>query len=363
MESSVADQDREDTQLAALAASITPRSLRLPPPPPPSGRLAPPPSRLPAPPSRSASLPPPPPSRRAVSAPPPPPSRAVASAPPPPPSRAVASVPPPPSRTLSVPPPPPSRALSAPPPPPSRRALISTPPSRQEVIVAASSVEVAPDVQAETRETMPPSMPPSLAPMAYPSSLPSAAPAAFGARGWIALLAATFVAGACVVGAVIVRSSGSSGSVVAAAALQPTPEAKVERVAEVTRAAEPVAVAATQGATPPSAGATFDADALDVGSLPSSAPKTPARAGKGATSAPAVAAAPAAAGAGAKGTINVSSNVPANVVIDGRPLGPTPKSVRLGPGRHTVVLVGPSGRRVQVVDVPPGGSKSVGARF
>jgi hypothetical protein len=54
---------------------------------------------------------------------------------------------------------------------------------------------------------------------------------------------------------------------------------------------------------------------------------------------------------------------PANVAIDGRPLGMTPKIVRLSPGSHRVALIGPGGRRSQTVNVGAGQTASVSVKF
>jgi hypothetical protein len=74
-------------------------------------------------------------------------------------------------------------------------------------------------------------------------------------------------------------------------------------------------------------------------------------------------ASPAVAPAGGKGTLSISANTPVNVVVDGRPLGKAPQSVRVAAGKHTVMFAGEQGRRVQVVDVGPGETKAVAAKF
>ena len=65
----------------------------------------------------------------------------------------------------------------------------------------------------------------------------------------------------------------------------------------------------------------------------------------------------------AKGIINISATPPAFVAVNGRPLGKTPKTVRVSPGIYTVVLASDEGRRVTTVDVEPGATKSVSAKF
>lgn len=64
-----------------------------------------------------------------------------------------------------------------------------------------------------------------------------------------------------------------------------------------------------------------------------------------------------------KAMLSISSNPPANVVVDGRPIGQSPKLVRLSPGTHTVVFVGSEGRRVQTVQVGAGQTKNVAVSF
>lgn len=64
-----------------------------------------------------------------------------------------------------------------------------------------------------------------------------------------------------------------------------------------------------------------------------------------------------------KGIINISADPPANIIVDGRPLGMTPKSVRVSAGAHTIVFAGPSGRKVRSVNVAGGGTSSIHAKF
>lgn len=65
------------------------------------------------------------------------------------------------------------------------------------------------------------------------------------------------------------------------------------------------------------------------------------------------------------GTLNINSIPPSNVVLDGRPLGSTPKvGVSVSPGAHTVVFIHPQlGRKVQQVSVEAGGRASALVRF
>jgi hypothetical protein len=80
-------------------------------------------------------------------------------------------------------------------------------------------------------------------------------------------------------------------------------------------------------------------------------------------------AAAAAAGAkskkGTNGTLNLTSTPPSTIVLDGNPLGRTPRTgVSVSPGSHTVVFVNPQrGRKTVKVQVSAGGNKNVSVRF
>jgi serine/threonine-protein kinase len=64
------------------------------------------------------------------------------------------------------------------------------------------------------------------------------------------------------------------------------------------------------------------------------------------------------------GRLTFQSNVPAQVALDGRPLGSTPKSVTVAPGSHTVVFAHPElGQKEQAVTLGPGQDKTVNATF
>jgi hypothetical protein len=64
------------------------------------------------------------------------------------------------------------------------------------------------------------------------------------------------------------------------------------------------------------------------------------------------------------GTINVTSNPPANVVLDGRPLGRAPRVVRVPAGTHKLVFIHPLyGRRALSVSVSPGMTTGASAEF
>jgi serine/threonine-protein kinase len=65
------------------------------------------------------------------------------------------------------------------------------------------------------------------------------------------------------------------------------------------------------------------------------------------------------------GTLNINSNPVSNVILDGRPLGPTPKiGVSVSPGSHTVIFAHPEhGRKAKSVNVTAGKTSSVVVRF
>jgi hypothetical protein len=64
------------------------------------------------------------------------------------------------------------------------------------------------------------------------------------------------------------------------------------------------------------------------------------------------------------GTINVTSNPPANVVVDGRPVGKAPRVVKVPAGLHTVVFIHPLyGRHSLSVDVGSGATTNASADF
>jgi len=79
------------------------------------------------------------------------------------------------------------------------------------------------------------------------------------------------------------------------------------------------------------------------------------------TPAPTAAAKPAA----GQGTLNVNSIPVSNVIVDGRPMGSTPKmGLPVAAGSHTVVFVhAEHGRKVVTVSVAPGGTATAATRF
>ena len=63
--------------------------------------------------------------------------------------------------------------------------------------------------------------------------------------------------------------------------------------------------------------------------------------------------------------LNINSTPSTSVVLDGRPLGRTPLSgVKVSPGAHTIVFIGPDGKRkVGSATVKPGASRSIAVKF
>jgi hypothetical protein len=63
--------------------------------------------------------------------------------------------------------------------------------------------------------------------------------------------------------------------------------------------------------------------------------------------------------------LNLSSSPPSSVVLDGRPLGVTPRSaIKVKPGAHSVVFIHPKlGRKSARANVKPGGTSNVSVRF
>ncbi|MFO0568700.1 MAG: serine/threonine-protein kinase [Polyangiaceae bacterium] len=69
--------------------------------------------------------------------------------------------------------------------------------------------------------------------------------------------------------------------------------------------------------------------------------------------------------AAGNGTLNINSIPVSNVILDGRPMGSTPKvGLSVPAGNHTVVFVhAEHGRKTRVVNVPAGGSATAAVRF
>jgi hypothetical protein len=65
-----------------------------------------------------------------------------------------------------------------------------------------------------------------------------------------------------------------------------------------------------------------------------------------------------------KAKLNFNSIPSSNVILDGKPLGPTPKSASVDPGMHTVIFVHPEkGRKAKGVNATAGKTISVVAKF
>lgn len=79
--------------------------------------------------------------------------------------------------------------------------------------------------------------------------------------------------------------------------------------------------------------------------------------------APAAAAAPAPAAAG-NATLTFMSDPPSNLVLDGRPLGKTPKTASVPAGSHTVLFIHPEfGRKAKSIPVAAGQKATVKVKF
>ena len=100
--------------------------------------------------------------------------------------------------------------------------------------------------------------------------------------------------------------------------------------------------------------------AADTAKATTGAPTTtaaPSDTGKPATTAPAA--------AGGQAKLNINSMPPSAVLVDGRPVGRTPRSgLVVTPGTHNVTFIHPEkGRKSASVTVGPGETKGVGVRF
>jgi serine/threonine-protein kinase len=99
-----------------------------------------------------------------------------------------------------------------------------------------------------------------------------------------------------------------------------------------------------------------EAAPVSVGRAP--APQAPA------SPPPPAAPKPVAAAAAGSGTLNINAIPAANVILDGRPLGSTPKvGVSVSSGHHTVVFVKDGERQTKTVNVASGQTQTVSHRF
>ncbi|MCC6216550.1 MAG: PEGA domain-containing protein [Polyangiaceae bacterium] len=142
-------------------------------------------------------------------------------------------------------------------------------------------------------------------------------------------------------------------------------QAAVAAAAAAAKPSEPVATSVDALAAAPAAGGAEPSEkgeddskraATSGGAAPGAA--TPAKPDKPGAGGP-----PPAAETEGKGVIRISASPSGNVVVDGKPLGAAPKAVRVSAGQHTVVVIGPSGRKVQVVTVPANGTANVSMKF
>lgn len=121
---------------------------------------------------------------------------------------------------------------------------------------------------------------------------------------------------------------------------------------------EPATAAAAIAATPPRAAAPEVA----------APPRTGPPANLAAAIAPPAQAAPVApatpAPAVGTGTLNLNSIPISNVLVDGRPVGPTPRQIAVPPGKHSVTFVHPTlGRKSVTVNVAPGKTALAATKF
>ena len=137
----------------------------------------------------------------------------------------------------------------------------------------------------------------------------------------------------------------------------PSPIAAAPVAAAPVAAAPVAAAAAPQAATPAAPAPEIPTarpglNAAIAAAIGTSIPVTPA------TPPPPVADAP------GTGTLNLNSIPISNVLIDGRPVGPTPRQVPIAAGKHSVTFVHPTlGRRSITVNVAPGKTALAATKF
>jgi serine/threonine-protein kinase len=74
--------------------------------------------------------------------------------------------------------------------------------------------------------------------------------------------------------------------------------------------------------------------------------------------------APAVSAGSGTATLNINSIPRSNVILDGKPIGQTPKiGISVSPGTHTVVFIKDEERKTSTITVPDGGNKTVAVRF
>ncbi len=63
-------------------------------------------------------------------------------------------------------------------------------------------------------------------------------------------------------------------------------------------------------------------------------------------------------------TLTLTSTPPSNVILDGKPLGPTPrKNITVEPGTHRVIFVHGASRKIETVEAAPGSNRTVSVNF
>jgi hypothetical protein len=112
---------------------------------------------------------------------------------------------------------------------------------------------------------------------------------------------------------------------------------------------------------------TFVIDLNAAGSSPDDLPAARGPSGGGRATAPPAGGgggkAPPAAAAG-NAVLTFASTPSSNVILDGRPLGPTPKTATVPAGRHTILFVHPEhGRKAKSVEVKPGQKATLKVSF
>lgn len=66
---------------------------------------------------------------------------------------------------------------------------------------------------------------------------------------------------------------------------------------------------------------------------------------------------------GGSGSINIVTSPSAVILLDGKPVGKTPKRLTVSAGKHSLVLIHPNGRKRASISVEPGANKTIKASF
>jgi serine/threonine-protein kinase len=65
-----------------------------------------------------------------------------------------------------------------------------------------------------------------------------------------------------------------------------------------------------------------------------------------------------------RATLTLTSTPPANVVLDGKPLGATPRTnITVEPGTHRVIFIHGASRKIETVEATPGSNQTVSVNF